>query len=120
MGSVVSDSVARLFAAHPELLTPVLRIVHLVITGFLFKQTGLKRIDAYQRNELERLCRYITRPAIANERLSRNRKGQVVLRLKSPYRDGTTHIVMSALEFTCLPAGRCSAGWSWYRARGYT
>ena len=57
------------------------------------------RTAAHQRKELERLCRYITRPAIANERLSRNAKGQVVLRLKSPYRDGTTHIVMSAQEF---------------------
>jgi hypothetical protein len=26
------------------------------------------RCDAHQRKELERLCRYITRPAIANER----------------------------------------------------
>jgi len=42
---------------------------------------------------------YITRPAIANERLSRNAKGQVVLRLKSAYRDGTTHIVMQPQEF---------------------
>jgi len=32
-----------------------------------------------QRKELEQLCRYITRSAIANERLSRNPKGQVVL-----------------------------------------
>jgi len=45
------------------------------------------------------LCRYITRPAIANERLKRNRAGQVVLQLKSPYKDGTTHIVMEPLEF---------------------
>jgi glutaredoxin/putative transposase len=29
------------------------------------------------------LCRYITRPAIANERLKRNRAGQVVLQLES-------------------------------------
>ena len=35
------------------------------------------------------LCRYITRPAIANERLKRNRAGQVVLQLKSPSKDGT-------------------------------
>jgi hypothetical protein len=56
-------------------------------------------IDAHQRKELERLCRYITRPTIANERLSRNSLGQVVLRLNSPYRDGTTHIVMQAQEF---------------------
>jgi hypothetical protein len=37
------------------------------------------RCGAHQRKELERLCRYITRPAIANERLSRNAKSQVVL-----------------------------------------
>ncbi|MFH0352484.1 MAG: transposase, partial [Chromatiales bacterium] len=48
-----------------------------------------------QRKKLEHLCRYITRPAIANERLTLNRAGQVVLALKTPYRDGTTHIVMS-------------------------
>src|ERR1700675_2130623 len=48
--------------------------------------------------ELERLCRYITRPAIANERLKRNPADQVVLQLKSPCRDGTTHVVMSPLE----------------------
>ncbi|MGH8584923.1 MAG: transposase [Gammaproteobacteria bacterium] len=54
---------------------------------------------AHQRKKLEHLCRYITRPAIANERLTLNRAGQVVLTLKTPYRDGTTHIVMSPLEF---------------------
>ena len=52
-----------------------------------------------QRKALEHLCRYITRPAIANERLKRNRAGQVVLQLKSAYKDGTTHIVMSPMEF---------------------
>ena len=57
------------------------------------------RCGAHQRRELERLCRYITRPAIATERLSRNARDQVVLRLKSAWRDGTTHIKMSALEF---------------------
>jgi hypothetical protein len=57
------------------------------------------RCGALQRKELERLCRDITRPAIANERLKRNQAGQVVLQLKRPYRDATTHIVMSPLEF---------------------
>jgi len=57
------------------------------------------RSGAHQRKRLERLRRYITRPAIANEQLKRNRVGQVVLQLKSPYRGGTTHIVMSPLEF---------------------
>src|SRR5919108_3309752 len=35
-----------LFAAHPELLTLVLQIVHRVISGFLIKQAGLKRTQA--------------------------------------------------------------------------
>ena len=39
-----------------------------------------------------------TRPAIANERLKRDGSGDVVLQLKSAWRDGTTHIVMSPLE----------------------
>jgi len=56
------------------------------------------RCGAHQRKQLEPLCRYITRAAIANERLKRNRAGQVVLQLKSPWRDGTTHIVMSPLQ----------------------
>jgi hypothetical protein len=52
-----------------------------------------------QRYKLEHLCRYITRPAISNERLTLNRAGDVVLQLKSLYHDGTTQIVMAPLEF---------------------
>ena len=78
------------------------------------------RCAADQRSDLEQLCRYITRPAIANERVSVNHAGQVVLKLKTPYRDGTSHIVMSPMEFTCLPAGRCSGSLHWCRARACT
>ncbi len=35
-----------LFAAHPELLAPVLRIVNRVIARFLLEQAGLKRCAA--------------------------------------------------------------------------
>lgn len=52
-----------------------------------------------QRRQLEHLCRYITRPAVANERSKRNHAGQVVLQLNSAYKDGTTHSVMSPLQF---------------------
>ena len=54
---------------------------------------------ADDRQALEQLCRYITRPALANERVQTNAAGQVVLKLKTPWRDGTTHLVMSPLEF---------------------
>ena len=56
------------------------------------------RCGADDRQALEQLCRYITRPALANERVQTNAAGQVVLKLKTPWRDGTTHLVMSPLE----------------------
>lgn len=57
------------------------------------------RCGTHQRKALERLCRYITRPAIAFDRLKEDAAGNVVLQLKSPWRDGTTHIRMTPLEF---------------------
>ena len=54
--------------------------------------------EADERKKLERLCRYVARPAIANDRLKLTDCGQVVLQLKTAFRDGTTHIVMSPLE----------------------
>jgi hypothetical protein len=51
------------------------------------------------RKKLEKVCRYIARPAIALDRLTVNAQGQVVYSLKKPYNDGTTHIVMTKLEF---------------------
>ena len=57
------------------------------------------RVEAHERKRLEQLCRYITRPALADERVQLNAAGQVELKLKTPWRDGTTHLVMSPLEF---------------------
>ena len=54
---------------------------------------------AHQRRKLERLCRYISRPAIATERLALTPRGNVRYRLKTPYRDGTTHIILEPLDF---------------------
>jgi len=57
------------------------------------------RCGTHQRKELERLCRCIARPAIANERLKRDGSGNVVLQLKSAWRGGTTHVRMTPLQF---------------------
>ena len=62
------------------------------------------RCGAEDRQALEQLCRYITRPALANERVQTNAAGQLVLKLKIPWRDGTTHWVMLPLEFMQRPA----------------
>ena len=55
------------------------------------------RCSADERQGLEQLCRYITRPALANERVQPNAAGQFVLKLKTAWRDGATHLVMSPL-----------------------
>ena len=57
------------------------------------------RVEAHDRKRLEQLCRYITRAALSDERAQLNAAGQVELKLKTPWRDGTTHLVMSPLEF---------------------
>jgi hypothetical protein len=55
----------------------------------------------HERQKLERLCRYITRPAIAEPRLSLTPSGNVRYQLKTPYRDGTTHVLL--LRASCPP-----------------
>ena len=48
---------------------------------------------AHERDKLERLCHYITRPAVSEKRLSLTEHGQVRYSLKNPWRDGTTHVI---------------------------
>ena len=45
------------------------------------------------------------RSALANERVPTNAAGQVVLKLKTAWRDGTTLLVMSPLEFRSSCSG---------------
>jgi hypothetical protein len=54
---------------------------------------------AQERNKLERLCRYISRPAVSEKRLSLTPSGNVRYELKTPYRDGTTHVIFEPLDF---------------------
>ena len=55
--------------------------------------------DSHQTEKLERLCRYISRPAISEHRLSLTDSGKVRYKLKTPYDDGTTHVFFSPLDF---------------------
>ena len=56
-------------------------------------------IEADARGKLERLCRYVSRPAVAEERLARTERGDVRVQLKTAYRDGTTHVILDPLDF---------------------
>jgi len=59
-----------------------------------FSLRAAVRGSAEDRQALEQLCRYITRPALADERVQTNAAGQMVLKLKTPLRDKTTDLVM--------------------------
>ena len=67
--------------------------------------------QAFERDKLERLCRYISRPAISEKRLSLTSTGNIRYRLKTPYSEslphersecfgyGTTHVIFEPLDF---------------------
>jgi hypothetical protein len=71
------------------------------------------RCGADDRQALEQLCRYITRPALANVRIQTNATEQVVLKLKTAWRDGTTHLV-------CRRWSSCSGWLRWCHGHVYT
>ena len=56
-------------------------------------------MDANDRKRLEQLCRHITCPALSDEWAQLTAARQVELKLKTPWRDGSTHLVMSLMEF---------------------
>jgi len=55
-------------------------------------------VPAHDRRRLERLCRYVARPPLALDRLEAMADGRLAYRLKTPWRDGTTHVVMERRE----------------------
>ena len=56
-------------------------------------------VRANERAKLERLCRYVTRPPVSTKRLSMTRNGRVRYELKTPWRNGTTHVIFGPLDF---------------------
>ena len=52
----------------------------------------------YELKKLERLCRYISCPAVSEIRLSLTPNGNIRYQLKTPYRDDTTHVIFEPLE----------------------
>src|SRR6266436_9151359 len=55
-------------------------------------------VPAADRTRLEQLCRYLLRPAVAQDRLSLLVDGRVVLTLKTAWTDGTRYLVFEPLE----------------------
>lgn len=72
--------------------------LEIIINGGIDSLESVKQ-QLEQRSKLERLCRYITRPAVSTKRLSMTRNGRVRYELKTPWRNGTTHVIFEPLDF---------------------
>lgn len=54
--------------------------------------------DARDKPRMERMCRYLARPPIAQERLTRRSDGSLRYEMKKAWRDGTHAIVLQPLD----------------------
>ena len=64
-----------------------------------FSLHAATRVKAGDRSRLEKLCRYVTRPALCLKRLEVRSDGQISWSLRRPWRDGTKAFVMTPNEF---------------------
>jgi Putative transposase len=87
----------RRVGGAPVLLPPGER--HLCADADGFNVHAHTSVGAGHKQELERLCRYILRPALSGRRLSVLPSGDVVFKLKRTWSDGTQALVFSPTEF---------------------
>jgi hypothetical protein len=66
--------------------------------GYGFDLHAGVRVPAHDRAHLGRLCRYLVRPPLGNDRLQRLDDGRYSIRLKTAWKDGTSHVVLSGVE----------------------
>ena len=76
---------------------------HSATKGLVAKNSGFSlhagvATEAHERDRLEKVCRYIARPAVSEERLSTNDSGDVIYRFKKPWDDGTTALKLTPME----------------------
>ncbi len=55
-------------------------------------------VGADERAGVERLCRYVLRPPVAQDRLSLTPDGLVLVTLKAEWHDGATHLLFTPIE----------------------
>ena len=98
---VLQAPALRIFGAEPEEpVEPKLAAEHDgpsagLRTGFNL-HAGLA-LEAHERVALERLCRYILRGPLASGRLTEGPRSHLIYQMKTPKRDGTTHLVLTPL-----------------------
>lgn len=114
MGFGDDEAIRRLAEAEPELAALVAESVafpeaRLVDRGLArpgqgsaqhahFNLHAATTVEAGNVGARERLCRYLLRPPISDDRLTVLPDGKLALALKTPWRDGTVAIVMTAIQ----------------------
>jgi hypothetical protein len=71
----------------------------LLVTAFGMQLHAAVTVDGRDRSRLERLCRYLLRPAFALDAIERTPDGQVRVHFKKPTRAGTTYAQMTPDTF---------------------
>ena len=99
LGQRAGASIARLGVVPERVAGRAVVVKELCAELDGFSVHAAVRVEAGERSRLEHLCRYIARPPFSNDRLSISRRGEVVLALRAPFRDGTTHFVFEPLVF---------------------
>ena len=61
--------------------------------------------DARDKPRMERMCRYLARPPIAQHRLTRRADGSLRYEMKRVWRDGTSAIVLQPLDLIAALGG---------------
>jgi hypothetical protein len=56
-------------------------------------------VNTEDRAGLERLLTYVSRGPLSNSRLEILKNGDIKVKLKTPYSDGTTHVQFTKHEF---------------------
>ena len=64
-----------------------------------FSLNGRVVIPSNDRKKLEKLIRYMARGPIATERLTESFSNTLLYKMKTPWKDGTTHVSFSPLDF---------------------
>ena len=81
---------------HPEEIEPREDDVVIMTMKSQHTEAALDALRAVRGSNIPVVC---CQNSVANERLALTRQGEVRYHLKTPYRDGTTHIVLEPLDF---------------------
>jgi hypothetical protein len=98
LGPRAGGPVQRLLALDPQTMRK--RRKHKLSANYDgFDLQAAVSVRAHRRKVLERVLKYCARPPLGTQRVEQLPDGRVRLALKTPFSDGTSHMVFDPLEF---------------------